>query len=51
MAKPDCSMGRQYGLVVTLDGQTTISALVDGGQVWSVVDSLSYSVYTAAMAT
>ena len=29
-----CSFGRSYGLVVTQDGQTTISANIDGGQPW-----------------
>ena len=27
-----CSFGRKYGLVVTADGQTSISANIDGGQ-------------------
>ena len=27
-----CSFGRLYGLVVTQEGQTTISANIDGGQ-------------------
>ena len=31
-----CSMGRPYGLVVTPTTQTSVSALVDGGQVNSV---------------
>ena len=29
-----CSMGRPYALVVTKDSQTSVSALVDGGQPW-----------------
>ena len=29
-----CSMGRPYALVVTHDNQTSVSALVDGGQPW-----------------
>ena len=29
-----CSFGRSYGLVVTQDAQTTISANIDGGQPW-----------------
>ena len=29
-----CSFGRSYGLVITRDGQTTISANIDGGQPW-----------------
>ena len=29
-----CSFGRNYGLVVTRDGQTTISANIDAGQPW-----------------
>ena len=29
-----CSMGRPYALVVTHDSQTSVSALVDGGQPW-----------------
>ena len=29
-----CSMGRPYALVVTHDTQTSVSALVDGGQPW-----------------
>ncbi len=29
-----CSFGRNYGLVVTQDGQTTISANIDAGQPW-----------------
>ena len=29
-----CSFGRSYGLVVTQEGQTTISANIDGGQPW-----------------
>jgi len=29
-----CSMGRPYALVVTQDSQTSVSALVDGGQPW-----------------
>jgi len=29
-----CSFGRSYGLVVTQDSQTTISANIDGGQPW-----------------
>jgi creatinase len=29
-----CSFGRAYGLVVTPDDQTTISANIDGGQPW-----------------
>ena len=29
-----CSMGRPYALVVTQDTQTSVSALVDGGQPW-----------------
>ena len=29
-----CSFGRSYGLVVTADNHTTISANIDGGQPW-----------------
>ena len=29
-----CSFGRAFGLVITQDGQTTISANIDGGQPW-----------------
>ncbi|NKB76235.1 MAG: M24 family metallopeptidase [Gammaproteobacteria bacterium] len=29
-----CSFGRPYGLVVTLEAQTSISANIDGGQPW-----------------
>ena len=29
-----CSFGRSYGLVITGDAQTTISANIDGGQPW-----------------
>ena len=40
-----CSMGRPYALVVTPDTQTTVSALVDGGQPWRVTygDNLIYT--------
>ena len=40
-----CSFGRPYGLVVTGDGQTTISANIDAGQPWrrSFGDNLVYT--------
>ena len=40
-----CSFGRNYGLVVTQEGQTTISANIDGGQPWrrSFGDNLVYT--------
>ena len=40
-----CSFGRAYGLVVTQEGQTTISANIDGGQPWrrSFGDNLAYT--------
>jgi creatinase len=40
-----CSFGRPYGLVVTQDRSTTISANIDGGQPWrqSFGDQLTYT--------
>lgn len=40
-----CSFGRTYGLVVTQDRSTTISANIDGGQPWrqSFGDQLAYT--------
>ena len=40
-----CSFGRAYGLVVTQEGQTTISANIDGGQPWrrSFGDNVAYT--------
>ena len=40
-----CSFGRTYGLVVTQEGQTTISANIDGGQPWrrTFGDNLVYT--------
>ena len=40
-----CSFGRTYGLVVTQDGQTTISANIDGGQPWrrTFGDNIAYT--------
>ena len=40
-----CSFGRSYGLVVTQDRSTTISANIDGGQPWrqSFGDQLVYT--------
>ena len=40
-----CSFGRLYGLVVTQEGQTTISANIDGGQPWrrTFGDSVAYT--------
>ena len=40
-----CSFGRSYGLVVTQDGQTTISANIDGGQPWrrTFGDNIAYT--------
>ena len=40
-----CSFGRAYGLVVTQEGQTTISANIDGGQPWrrSFGDNIAYT--------
>jgi creatinase len=40
-----CSFGRSYGLVVTQDRSTTISANIDGGQPWrqSFGDQLAYT--------
>jgi creatinase len=40
-----CSFGRHYGLVVTGDAHTTISANIDYGQPWrqSFADNLSYT--------
>ena len=40
-----CSFGRSYGLVVTEQNHTTISANVDGGQPWrrSVEDNITYT--------
>jgi len=40
-----CSFGRKYGLVVTSDDSTTISANIDGGQPWrrSQEDNLVYT--------
>ena len=40
-----CSFGRNYGLAVTQEDQTTISANIDGGQPWrrSFGDNLVYT--------
>ncbi|MDE0067331.1 MAG: aminopeptidase P family protein [Acidimicrobiaceae bacterium] len=40
-----CAFGRNYGLVVTAEGATTISAGIDGGQPWrlSYGDNLVYT--------
>ena len=40
-----CSFGRPYGLVVTQEGQTTISANIDAGQPWrrTFGDNLVYT--------
>jgi creatinase len=40
-----CSFGRTYGLVVTREGHTTISANIDGGQPWrrSFGDNIVYT--------
>ena len=40
-----CSFGRLYGLVVTQEGQTTISANIDGGQPWrrTFGDTVAYT--------
>ena len=40
-----CSFGRNYGLVVTQEGQTTISANIDAGQPWrrTFGDNLVYT--------
>ena len=40
-----CSFGRLYGLVVTQEGQTTISANIDGGQPWrrTFGDNIAYT--------
>ena len=40
-----CTFGRRYGLVVTPDGQTSISANIDGGQPWrrTFGDNLVYT--------
>jgi creatinase len=40
-----CQFGRNYGLVVSLDGATSISANIDGGQPWrrSFGDNLVYT--------
>jgi len=40
-----CSFGRSYGLVVTGEGSTTISANIDGGQPWrqSFGDQVAYT--------
>ena len=40
-----CSFGRAYGLVVTQDRSTTVSANIDGGQPWrqSFGDQLAYT--------
>ena len=40
-----CSFGRLYGLVVTQEGQTTISANIDGGQPWrrTFGDNVAYT--------
>ena len=40
-----CSFGRIYGLVVTQEGQTTISANIDGGQPWrrTFGDNVAYT--------
>jgi creatinase len=40
-----CAFGRPYGLVVTADTATTISANIDGGQPWrrGVADNLVYT--------
>ena len=40
-----CAFGRPYGLVVSQDGTTLISANIDGGQPWrrSVGDNLIYT--------
>jgi creatinase len=40
-----CSFGRSYGLVVTQESSTTISANIDGGQPWrqSFGDQLAYT--------
>ena len=40
-----CSFGRSYGLVVTHDDHTTISANIDGGQPWrrSYSDNVTYT--------
>lgn len=40
-----CSFGRSYGLVVTHDSHTTVSANIDGGQPWrqSFADNIVYT--------
>jgi len=40
-----CSFGRPYGLVVTHDAHTTVSANIDGGQPWrqSFADNIVYT--------
>ena len=40
-----CSFGRPYGLVVTHDSHTTVSANIDGGQPWrqSLSDNIVYT--------
>ncbi len=40
-----CSFGRPYGLVVTHDSHTTVSANIDGGQPWrqSLADNIVYT--------
>ena len=40
-----CSFGRSYGLVITQEGQTTISANIDGGQPWrrTIGDNVVYT--------
>ncbi|MEX2517929.1 MAG: aminopeptidase P family protein [Paracoccaceae bacterium] len=40
-----CSFGRPYGLVVTADAATTVSANIDGGQPWrrSICDNVIYT--------
>ncbi|MDD9992071.1 MAG: aminopeptidase P family N-terminal domain-containing protein, partial [Rhodospirillales bacterium] len=40
-----CSFGRNYGLAVTQEGQTTISANIDAGQPWrrTFGDNLVYT--------
>ena len=40
-----CKFGRRYGAVLNVDGTTTISAAIDGGQPWrqSVGDNITYT--------
>lgn len=40
-----CAFGRKYGLVVTADNATTISAGIDGGQPWRLThgDNITYT--------